>query len=443
MHPLLRPFYAGSATLATAMAALAPESTHKLARTFRARRDLIARWEQLAARHRDPSRPLVWMHAPSVGEGLQARPVAHALRAQRPDIQLAYSWFSPSAEAFAPSVGADLADYLPFDTASAADRLLTALHPSVLLFAKLDLWPVLVERAAARAVPVVMVSGTVAPGSGRRSAVARALTHDAYAALSAVGAIDAANGERLIELGVRREVLQVTGDTRFDQVWERAQRVDHQSALLRALRSDRPTLVAGSTWPADEAVLLPAWTQIRTAIPDARLIIAPHEPTSAHLAPILSWAASNGLRVSTLSALEHQAKDTAAPAVDVVVVDRVGVLGDIYAIADVAFVGGGFHAAGLHSVIEPASHAVPVLFGPRNDMSREAGLLLAAEAASAPANSTELAALLQEWLRNADVRRSAGERARYVVETERGATARAVTMLAPWIGAPAATPPAR
>lgn len=429
MHPLLRPLYAGTMALATTMAPLVatavPRSRNKLLRTFRARRGVVERWEHMAAERRDRTRPLAWIHAPSVGEGLQARPVAHALREAHPEFQLAYSWFSPSAETFSRSIGAEMGDYLPFDTADAVDRLLTALAPSVLVFAKLDIWPTLVERAAARGVPVVLTSGTVAPGSGRRGALARAALHDAYRALGAVGAIDQANGERLVELGVRREVLQIMGDTRFDQVWTRAQGVDLEAGLLRALRSSRPTLVAGSTWPADEAVLLPAWERVRTTRSGVRLIIAPHEPTAAHNTPIIAWAAARGLTLSTLSAMEHhEATDTA----DVILVDRMGVLGDLYALADVAFVGGGFHAAGLHSVIEPAAYGVPVLFGPGHDMSREAGLLLAAGGAETHATAESMATALLRWLQR-DAGQSAGVRARALVEAERGATARAVAII--------------
>ncbi len=484
MHPFLRPLYAGAASLATQAApvvasalATVTSDDHKLVRSLRARVGVLERWEALTAQRRDVSRPLVWMHAPSVGEGLQARPVAHALRERHPGVQLAYSWFSPSAERFAESIGADLCDYLPFDTRDAADRLLHALTPSVLVFSKLDIWPTLAERAAVHGIPVILLSGTVAPGSGRRGLFARALLHDAYRALSAVGAIDDIHGERLVELGVRRDVLEVTGDTRFDQVWLRAQGVNTQAALLQRVRSQRPTLVAGSTWPADEAVLLPAWDRVRTARADARLIIAPHEPTAAHNAPIIAWANARGLTLTTLSALEQEepvGPRTAASAeagtgagteagatrradrFDVILIDRVGVLGDLYGAADLAFVGGGFHSAGLHSVIEPAAFGVPVLFGPGHEMSREAGLLLADGAAEAVTDIESLCLALQRWLSSGATRDArhpdapgvnheatpeathggdqgakvaAGLRARAVVERERGATARALAII--------------
>jgi len=389
----------------------------------------LARVADASRAVRSPARPLVWMHAPSVGEGLQARPVAHRLRALHPEWQLAYTYFSPSAEPFAASIGADITDYLPFDGRREADAMLDALQPSLLVFVKLDVWPTLVERATARNVPVALLSATLAPRSGRMGLMARLLLRDAYSALQGVGAIDQANADRLLALGVRPDVLEVTGDTRFDQVWARAQGVDRQQPLLQALASSRPTLVAGSTWPADEAVLLPAFARaLREGDdqPRPRLIIAPHEPTAEHLAPILGWARSSGLSVATLAKAES---DAAAARSDVIVVDRVGVLGDLYALANVAFVGGGFHDAGLHSVIEPAAFGAPVLFGPGHDMSREAGLLLAAGGARVVRDAGECAAAMGAWLSESAARAVAGATALALVQRELGATERSVGLV--------------
>jgi 3-deoxy-D-manno-octulosonic-acid transferase len=436
VHPLLGLLYAGGVSAARAASQVAPSSSGKLWRSLRARRGVLERWERAAAATRDPSRPLVWLHAPSVGEGLQARPVAQALRSAHPEVQQAYSFFSPSAERFAASVGADITDYLPFDGAREADRLLDALRPDLLVFVKLDVWPVLVARAAARGVPVAMLSATLAEGSGRRGGIAQALLHDAYAALTAVGAIDAANAERLVELGVRRDVVQVTGDTRFDQVLARATGLDRHAPLLQRLISDRPTLVAGSTWPSDEAVLQPAWRAVREDIPTARLIVAPHEPNEAHTAPILSWARAAGFRVSTLADAEGTDAERvdASRDADVLVVDRVGVLGDLYALGTAAFVGGGFHSAGLHSVLEPAAFGLPVAFGPGHQMSRDAGLLLEAGGGATVTDAAALAAVLRAWLTDTRVRDDAGRRALALVQAEVGATARSLGLIEKLLG---------
>ncbi len=348
------------------------------------------------------------------------------LHERRPDIQLAYTHFSPSAAAFAQRTGADFRDYLPFDTAHDMRAAVAALRPTALVFSKLDVWPLLVEQAKAQGAKLGMISATLAEGSGRRNGIAAALTRDAYAALDAVGAIDDADAARLVEIGVRPGVIRVTGDTRYDQVWARAGAVTQSAPWLARFRdAPRVTLVAGSTWPADEAILLPAWRELTARFPAAlRLIIAPHEPTAAHLAPIESWAAQQKLRCTRLDA----AGDTTA---DVVLVDRVGVLGDLYGVADVAFVGGGFHSAGLHSVLEPAAFGAPVIFGPQFRNSRDADLLLADSAARSVSSTAELLDVLTAWLSPTDssARDTAGQRAHARVQHGLGAADRATALV--------------
>ncbi len=422
MHPLLRIPYAAAVAAARIASALAPEGGAKVSASLRARRGIRARYTAWGRAHRDPARPLVWFHAPSVGEGLQARPVIDLVRARHPDWQIAYTFFSPSAAPFAQGVGADFTDYLPFDGAGDLDAAITALRPNALVFAKLDLWPILAERAVGRGVALGMISATLAPESSRTRGLARALLTDAYAALDAVGAIDAGDAGRLTALGVQRDRVTVTGDTRYDQVWGRAHATDRTSALLAPLASLRPTLVAGSTWPADEVPLLAAWEEVRARVDDARLIIAPHEPTPGHLEPIERWAGLAGLSIARLGA------DEAARS-DVVLVDRVGVLGDLYALSSVAYVGGGFHDAGLHSVVEPAAFGAPVLFGPQHRMSRDAGLLLDAGAGFAAKDADALAMRLLALFTEPAARAAAGSRARAVVEAGLGAAERSVRIV--------------
>ncbi|HWC44918.1 MAG TPA: glycosyltransferase N-terminal domain-containing protein, partial [Casimicrobiaceae bacterium] len=249
MHAALRFGYEGAARLAgvgAALAGLAPATEAKLLRALRARRGIRDRFRAWGASHRDPSRRLLWMHAPSVGEGLQARPVLELVRRRHPDIQLAYTHFSPSAESFARSLDVAFHDYLPFDTEANARAALDALRPTAIVFSKLDVWPTLSAAAHSLGVGLGLVSATLASASSRRSRLAAALLRDAYAALDRVGAIDPADAERLVALGVRADAITVTGDTRYDQVWARAQNVDRQGALLTRLASARPTIVAGS-----------------------------------------------------------------------------------------------------------------------------------------------------------------------------------------------------
>jgi 3-deoxy-D-manno-octulosonic-acid transferase len=420
---VLRLGYDAAGNLARMLAALAPASDTKLLRALRARRGIRARYATWARGNRTPGRALLWMHAPSVGEGLQARPVLQLARRERTDLQLAYTFFSPSAAAFARGLDVDFADYLPFDTAGDGEAALDALTPRALVFSKLDVWPNLARIAAERGVRLGLVSATLAEGSSRRRGMAARLLSHAYARLDAVGAIDARDAERLVDLGVRRERIQVTGDTRYDQVWARVRGVDRAAGLVAMLTSDRPTLVAGSTWPADERPLLAAWLRVRAAVPEARLVIAPHEPTESHLTPIERWAAEGHVRSARLDGDD-------APNADVVIVDRVGVLGDLYALATVAYVGGGFHAAGLHSVLEPAAFGVPVVFGPRYANSRDAELLIVAGGGASAATESGLESQLRTWLTDDSARQHAGHAAGALVERGLGAAERSWSLVA-------------
>ena len=440
MNPLLRPAYAAAAHAARAAAALAPAGGGKLARTLRARHGVRARFAAWAAAHRDPARPLLWMHAPSVGEGLQARPVLELARARRPDLQLVYTHYSPSAEGFARALDVDYADYLPFDTAGDADALLAALRPAALVFAKLDVWPRLAERAAHAGVRQGLVSATLAAGSSRTRGIAGALLRAAYGHLDAVGAISEEDAARLVRLGVRADRLRVTGDTRYDQVWRRARTVGAAreaggAPLLAALalppRAARFTVVAGSTWPADERVLEEAWLAFRRQDARARLVVAPHEPTPTHLGAIERWAAAHRLSLARLGAVEGT---PGGGDVDVVLVDRVGVLGELYALGDVALVGGGFHDAGLHSVLEPAAFGIPVAFGPRHTASRDAALLLAAGGALSAGTGRTLAEVLRRWRTSDALRAHAGDAARRVVEGGLGSDERAWALVEGLLG---------
>lgn len=421
MHPALRLPYAMTALVADAAARLPLPGDGKLSRTLRARRDAVTRLVDWGRTHRDPARPLLWLHAPSVGEGLQARPVLERLKEAHPDWQFCYTFFSPSAERFAAALPVDVRGYLPFDRAANADRLLEALRPSALVFSKLDVWPVLTERAAARGVPLALISATMSEGSGRRGPLAQALSRDAFGALHAVGAVDPADADRLVAAGVQPTRITITGDTRYDQVASRAAATDRASALLAPLQSTRPTVVAGSTWPADERVLLAAWRALRVALPDVRLVIAPHEPTEAHVGPIRRWATESGLRLAALGEARGDA--------DVVLVDRVGVLGELYALADAAFVGGAFHAAGLHSVLEPAAYGVPVLFGPRYRGSRDARLLTECRGGESVHDVQELVRALRILLTEEDTRRRAGGAALAMVREGLGAAERSASMI--------------
>ncbi|HEX6105263.1 MAG TPA: glycosyltransferase N-terminal domain-containing protein [Gemmatimonadales bacterium] len=422
--PLL---YRALAAAGSALAPLAGLADPKIREGHRGRRGAAGRLRAWSEQRREAERPLIWFHASSVGEGLQAESVLRELRALLPQAQYAYTHFSPSARGLAGRVPVDVAEYLPYDQPHAVRDILAALTPDLLVFAKLDLWPELATRAATRGVVVAMVAATVSPGSGRLRWPARPLLRAGYQALTAAAAISHEDAERLARLGVPPDRVRVLGDPRFDSVAARVRSVAPDDPLLSYGRG-APTLVAGSTWPGDEAVLLSAFTRLLGKRPDARLIVVPHEPSADHLAAVE--------RAARRLALPQPVRlsQTKAP-VPLLLVDRAGLLAALYGAGTMAYVGGGFGRAGLHSVLEPAAWGIPVAFGPRWGESRDARLLLEAGAAEALAGGRDeavegLRRRWSAWMNDEAGRAAQGAAARAVVTAGLGAARRSAEWLA-------------
>lgn len=396
-----------------------------LERALAGRNAAVPHLRAWAAGNRSDS-PLVLVHAPSVGEALMAQAIIGELRARRPDVQVAFTHFSPSAERTAGRVGADVWSYLPWDIRPDCTALLDSLRPAAIAFVRTEIWPVLTAVAAARGCPTLLLNAVLAERSSRLRPHARLLLGAGYRRLEAVGAVAPEDAQRFSRLGIPAARVHVTGDARFDQVWQRIRALDRSSPLLARLRTSAPTLVAGSTWPADEAELAAALARLDDEV-RPRVIVAPHQPTPAHLQGAERTFAAAGVRLRRLAEVESGR----APA-EAVLVDRVGVLADLYALADVAYVGGGFGNAGLHSVVEPAAFGVPVLFGPRHGNAREAGELATAGGGRVVERG-QLASALAQLLADAAARRSASEAAAHFVHSRLGAAAANASLLLPFL----------
>ncbi len=405
-------------------------------KAVRGRKASRRRFEEWAMEHRDPARPCVWVHAPSVGEALMAQAIIGAVKEARPEVQVGFTHFSPSAERMAHQVGADVWGYMPYDTRTPVRRVLNVVDPDVIAFVRTEVWPVVTREAAQAGAKQVLVNAVLSENSGRLRWLGRSFLEAAYRRLDQVGAVSESHAERYELLGVPPGRIRVTGDARFDQVWDRIEArglarlrgepdaVDRVPDELRpyweALDDDGTfTLVAGSTWPADEKVLLPAVGVLKRSRA-FRMVIAPHEPTAPHLEVLERRMERQSLRHARLSALAA----AGATAPEVVVVDRLGILADLYALGDAAYVGGGFGADGLHSVVEPAAIGVPVLFGPHHGNAREAGALAAAGGGFVVEGPGGLEDRLRELMDEPIRIQSIGKTARAFVESETGAARR-------------------
>lgn len=414
--------YRSAAKLAWLLAPVAAGGGGKIARGVRARRDAATRLTEWAGVDRDRSRPLVWLHAPSVGEGLQARAVLDALRARRPELQAVFTYFSPSAEALADRVRADFVGPLPWDVHREAGRAVTAVRPDVLAFTKSEVWPVLAAAARACGARTALIAASLPAASSRLRWPARAVARSTLAALDAVAAVGEADARRYRELGAPERAVQVVGDPGVDSADERVRAAEPTAPHLRPFRAPpAPTLVAGSTWPSDEEVLVPACTAARERAPGLRIVIAPHEPTLPAVRALEDRLRAAGWRVARLRAVEERGVVGDA---DAIVVDRVGPLAQLYTTADVAWVGGGFHGAGLHSVLEPAAAGAAIVFGPRHATVPAAGELVAAGAAREVSGKAAAARALADWLAEPAARASAGRAARRYIEDRLGGSER-------------------
>lgn len=408
-----------------AVAPLVGRGDSKLARGVRGRAGAGDRLREWARRERDPARSLIWFHAPSVGEGLQARAVLARCLERAPELQTIFTHFSPSAVGLAQQMAVDAADYLPWDVSGEMGELLDALRPDLIAFTKTEVWPVLSAEAERRGVPTALTAATLPAGSSRLRLPARWVLRPALRRLDAVLAIADADARRFRTLGARESALRVTGDPGIDSAAVRSRAADREAPHLAPFhRSGRAIVVAGSTWPADEAVLLDAWRDLSADRPESLLVIAPHEPDASHLEPLEQGLDRIGCRSVRLARVEADGRDALTEDIGAVVVDRVGVLAELYTVGVAAYVGGGFHGDGLHSVLEPAAAGVPVAFGPAHDNARAATDLLEVGGGVEVEDPEGLRTTLAAWLHDEEARRSSGRAAAGYIEAHRGAAER-------------------
>jgi 3-deoxy-D-manno-octulosonic-acid transferase len=443
-------------TALRALRALSPPMMRgggKFARGLRGTRDAhgrLAAWGRASDSAAPDAPPVVWVHASSVGESLQARAVIDVLRRRTPGLRVVFTFFSPSAERVCEDFPADVCSYLPWDLPRVIGPVLDAVMPSVIVFTQREVWPTLADEAGARGVPTVLVAGTMPEGAGRLSWPGRLLLGAAFRSLRAVAAVSGEDGERFGLLGVRSDRVTVTGDPGIDAVRDRVAGIDRNLSYMRFFSDEGgPILVAGSIWPSDEEVLLPAAARVRESVPGMRMVLAPHEPEGYDFTGLGRRLAADGWTPALLGEIEracdaecaHEVegaeeslKGGAVQGADVILVDRVGVLADLYTLASVAYVGGGFHKRGLHSVLEPAAAALPVLIGPRYGDSVHATRLLAVGAVRSVADAGALANALEEWLEAPKKNEAPGQRAMDYIESYRGSaedTADLITQFLP------------
>lgn len=395
----------------------------KLRETIHGRETVRERWKSAGERMRD--RP-VWFHVASVGEYEQARPLITALGESHPHLDVALSVTSPTGfkyisrkEIIGDGNPVRFVDYLPFDFAFNARFCLDALRPRLLVFVKFDLWPNLIWEASARKIPTVLIDATLSETSKRNMALARPFYRAVYSSLDKILAISDADRDRFLGCVPDHPCVTAVGDTRFDRVMDRKR--SGAVSKPRLEKNGRLAVIAGSTWPRDEAHVLDPLAKLVKANPGVFAVVAPHEPAPERVEALLAWAKDRGLRGVRLG--EHIRRGDPSLADEVVIVDSVGVLAELYEDADVAYIGGSF-STGVHNVIEPAIMGIPVLFGPVHKNSFEALELLRHGAAVEVTSEKQVFDALAGLVEDRAKRLEMGKRARAYVESQLGATAR-------------------
>ena len=373
------------------------------------RRDLP---EILASGH-----PRVLIHCASMGEFEHIKPVIALLKARLPELEIVVMFFSPSGfENVRQAEGVRTFIYAPFEFFPSVFRLFKTLRPGLFIIAKHDVWPNQLWSAVLLRIPVFLINASLGKKSRRARIPFRWFHQTIYQYFAKILAISEADGTNFRLLAAEKKVA-VVGDTKFDQVIRRSEESRQKKLLPPEITKDRTIFVAGSTWPEDEAQLIPALKLLHAQVPQFVAIICPHEPTPEHLSGLeKKLLPLQSIRLSQLKNYRNE---------PVIVVDSIGVLANLYSHAHVAFVGGSFKGS-IHNVLEPAVYGIPVLFGPHFENSHEAIQLKNLGGAFVVQNADQLQERLLQLLTRQEYRQQVGEVARRFVEHHRGATERVV-----------------
>lgn len=363
-----------------------------------------------------------WVHAVSVGEVMAAVPLVQALRTRWPAADVVVSTVTATGERVARARLAEAAAMLtfPLDFSGAVRRTVRRVGPGCFIALETELWPNLLRVLRRTGVPAVLANGRISDRSYGRYRLVRGLFRRVLDDVALFCMQSEEDARRIISLGARPERVLVTGNLKMEapagaagaeQLWRR---------LLHL--GQAPVVVAGSTHRGEETAVLDAFQTVRLAADGLRLVLAPRHPE--RLEEVEGLVRARGLVVV------RRSRVSPGSAPEVILVDTMGELASLYAVADVIFVGGSLVPVGGHNVVEPALHAKPVVFGPHMTNFRDAAaLLLRADAAVQVRDGSELAAALGRLLGDAAGRQVLGRAAWSAVRAHQGACVRTVAAL--------------
>ena len=388
--------------------------------------------------------PSIWVHAVSVGEVLAARPLVDELRARYPGFRLFVSTTTVAGQQLARRQlpQADAVFYFPIDFAWVVRRVLDRVKPRLLVLIEGEIWPHVLRESRRRGVRTAIVNGRVSARSFPRYRLLAPLMRHVLADVDAFCMQSDEGARRMTVMGADPARVTVTGSLKFDAV-----HVPPPSAhgrprerVLRFFRlaGSRPVVVAGSTMRGEERPVLQAFRRIKATQPQALLILAPRH--TDRFTEVMHIARGEGFATARRTELGIDAD----PRADVVVLDTIGELAQVYQLATVAFVGGSLVPTGGHNILEPAVYGRPVVFGPSmTNFAEIAEMFLERGAAVQVHSEHELEETLITLMGDSVRRAGIGAAARALVDANRGATERTVDVLLRLLPRPAVVRPFR
>jgi 3-deoxy-D-manno-octulosonic-acid transferase len=373
----------------------------------------------------------IWIHAVSVGEVLTARALLQELRERYPRLRIFLSTTTITGHQVARNnlQYIDEVFYFPFDFGFIVKRTLRLVKPRLFIMMETELWPNLLRACRAAGVRTLLVNGRISSRSYPRYRLARPLFRYVLANVDRFCMQSDESARRIIDIGADPARVTVTGSLKFDslELPGPAGAIDRgRNRVLRYFRigSERPVVIAASTLKGEEEPLLEAFQRLRATRSNALLIIAPRKPE--RFDDVERLVRRSGWNVARRSELRVDAE----PRHDVIVLDTIGELAQLFQIATVVFVGGSLVDTGGHNILEPAVFGKPIVFGPyMQNFAEIARTFLDNGAAVEVRNGRELETVLLELLADPVRRASLGAAARALVEANRGARARSLTVI--------------